>query len=401
MSDGNWLSLCVAPTGRKTWRLGFKWDGKETSLTIGTYPKMTLGQARRDRDRIRELVAEGRHPDGKRKPLDHTRSVCEISRQWIRKDRATWSHGHALRLERLVERDIVAQIGDRDIRDVGPKELLDLIRKVEDRGTPKTARLVKSVLSRIQKFAVAQGIIVRDATADLGPALAKPPRTVNRKQLERTDLARFFAELKASDIPRKFQLAIMIIAHTGVRTNELTGGRWSEIQGDCWYIPAERMKMGRPHDVPLTAEVKALFAELRLYCQSEDMLPCRKGELLDQVYRMGWKGRMSIHGLRGTMSTMLHERFPELTHVIERQLSHIDRNATRAAYSDAAYKKARWKLLNWYSRELARHGATVLAQPASNPQLAPRGANESVYRVGPRPAGFRRIPVTRRSLRGP
>jgi integrase len=183
----------------------------------------------------------------------------------------------------------------------------------------------------------------------------------HRTALGPGDLPEFFAALRAYEGEPRTVLSLRIIMHTFVRTGELRGARWAEFEGDLWRIPAGRMKAGEAHLVPLTPQVQRLLAELRALEPRKKVVPhVSENTMLYALYRMGYRGRATVHGFRGLASTVLNESGLWRPDVIERQLAHQPKNAVRAAYNRALFLPERVQMMAWYSDWLDRAEAGVV-----------------------------------------
>jgi integrase len=358
ISDAGGLKLLVAISGTKAWRMNVRLDGRLTTLTLGRYPDLSLAEARRKRDEIKGRLREGLLPDGT-KPVGQGQSFGEVAQEWLAAHKDVWTRQHMARLSAGLERDVLPHLGPMDVRVVTPPVVLGVLRKVEARGAAVRARQFGTAIGQIMRFAVATGRAERDPTPDLRGALKPRPRVKHHPTLAQRDMPAFFARLKAADADPRAKLGLMIVAHTFVRSKELLGGVWSEVEGDLWRIPAERMKMSRGHVVPLSPEVQALMAELKRIAPGERMLPIVQHGMLGLLHQIGYRGKMTVHGFRATASTILNESGLWRPDAIERQLAHVPGDGVRAAYNAAQYMAERREMMCWYSRLLAEAGARV------------------------------------------
>lgn len=358
ISDAGGLKLLIAISGTKAWRMNVQLDGRLTTLTLGRYPDLSLAEARRKRDEIKGRLREGLRPDGT-KPVGQGQSFGEVAQEWLSGHKPIWTARHLASVSAGLERDVLPDLGPMDVRAVTPPVVLAVLRKVEARGAQVRARQFKTAIGQVMRYAVATGRADRDPTPDLRGALKPLPRVKHHPALAQRELPEFFARLKAVDADPRVKLGVMIIAHTFVRSGELLGGVWSEVEGDLWRIPAARMKMSRGHVVPLTPEVQDLMAELRRIAPGERMLPVVKHAMLGLLHQMGYRGKLTVHGFRATASTILNESGMWRPDAIERQLAHVPGDGVRAAYNAAQYMAERREMMCWYSRLLAEAGARV------------------------------------------
>jgi integrase len=272
---------------------------------------------------------------------------------------------------RLIFGRVFPDLGVRPIADITTLELLDTVRKVERRGAIELAHRLLETCGQIFRYAVITGRVKYNITADLKGVL-KTRKVEHHAYLKAHELPDFLRAVDGyqGDILTKLALKLMLL--TFVRTGELINAQWSEFNmaKAQWIIPAERMKMGEQHIVPLSRQAIGILAELRRHTGTRSHLfPGRNNPhkamsnntLLFASYRMGYHGRMTIHGLRATASTILNEmHFP--ADVIERQLAHGERNEIRRAYNHAQYLPQRTDMMQrWadYLDELTERGNVI------------------------------------------
>jgi integrase len=379
LSDSGSLYLEVLPNGSKLWRWKYLVGGKEKRLALGSYPDVSLSQARRDRDAARLLLKAGTDPSQARKDERLAATIRmgntfeTVARSW----HANWKSGrsprHADAVLRRLEADVFPAIGSKPIADVTAPQLLAMAKKIEARGARDIARRAWQMAGQVFEHALAHGMVERNPAKDVRPGVALKPRSkenfarVDVKQLP--ELLRKMAAYQGTPYTR---YAMDLMARTFVRTGELLAARWEEFDLDAaeWRIPAERMKMRTPHIVPLSTQaVDALrcLHELRglsglLFPGERDHeKPMSNGTILQALRRMGYAGVMTGHGFRGVASTILHEHGFEHAH-IELQLAHQERNKVSAAYNFATYLPQRRAMVQWYSDHLdsLRQGAKII-----------------------------------------
>ena len=247
------------------------------------------------------------------------------------------------------------------------------IKKIESRGALDIAKRALTTCNQIMRYAVTHGLAERNPAADIKPSdVLKPTKKTNYARLDQKELPELLRKIDAYDGQPLTKLALQLMAFTFVRTSELIGARWEEIELDnkLWRIPAERMKMKTPHIVPLSdqaiavlAEIKALAADEILLFPSErrDGRSMSNNTILYALYRLGYHSRMTGHGFRGIASTILHEHGYNHDH-IELQLAHSKRDAVSASYNHALYLEPRAKMLQAWADYLdgIKTGAAVL-----------------------------------------
>jgi integrase len=372
LADGEGLFLFVMPSGSKYWRLKYFFAGKEKLLALGVYPDVNLADARERRAQARKTLALGNDPAEVKKEakrlevLKGDNTFEAVAREWREKRKHEWASITAeVALARL-EMHILPKLGQRPIADIAAPEVLTMLRVVEDRGTLETTRRVMSICGQIFMYAIATGRAERNPVPDLRGAL-KSPVVKHYSFLQATDLPEFLTKLETYDGSLQTKLALRFLLLTFVRTNELRGAQWTEIDWDKaeWRIPAERMKMKEQHIVPLSRPAIAVLRELeqqsghRTYVFPNQQNPAKfmsENTMLYALYRMGYHSRATGHGFRSTASTILNEHGFKAD-VIERQLAHSERNSVRAAYNHAQYLPERRKMMQWWGDYLAKTAA--------------------------------------------
>ena len=365
LHDGDGLYLWVYRDGRKYWRMRYWQAGKEKSLSIGVYPKVTLSDARKKREELRKQLEADLDPSAERKAtnlrkkLSAENSFAAVALEWYNKQLHTWVPHHADDVKRRLESNIFPVLGKRPLDQIEAPELLQAIRKIEARGSYDLAHRVLQVCGQVFRYGIATGRCTRNLSADLRGALTphvKQHQTAVRSE-ELPDLLRAIA--KYDEIGDKQTcLALQLLAQTFVRTSELIGAEWGELDLDnaLWIIPAGRMKMRTEHVVPLTRQGLAILTELKAISGGSRYVfpgrnrdkPISNNTMLFALYRLGYKGKMTGHGFRAVASTILNEAGfkPD---VIERQLAHCERNAVRGAYNRAEYLPERERMMQHWA----------------------------------------------------
>jgi integrase len=372
--DGGGLYIEVPVVGSKRWRFKYSFDGREKLLAFGIYPDVSLSDARAHHADARKLVRNGQDPSALRKAAKPqavaSRTFRSIAEEWIDKKKRSWSSDHVERVRTSLERDAYPALGTRDIATIQIGDMLSVLRAVEARGALETASRIGQRCASIFTYAKQTGRCEINPASDLGGVIQQR-KVTHRPALARADIAEFLRNLDSYDgIKSETRLGLRLLMLTFVRTGELRGARWSEINFDDaeWRIPAERMKMGDPHVVPLARQTIAALRELEKYTSWSELLfpgsdgqkPISENTLLFALYRMGYHGRATGHGFRALASTCLNELGwnPD---VIERQLAHLERNKVRAAYNRATYMEDRRKMMQaWADFIDAQRGRNVV-----------------------------------------
>ncbi len=367
--DGNGMFLSVRTNGAKYWQMNYRFAGKGKTLSFGVYPEVSIKEARDKRESARKLIRESIDPAenkkaAKRQILIQTENSLEaIAREWHTNQKPGWTERHANYTIKRLEADIFPSLGYRPINEITAPELLATIRIVESRGAVDIAHRVLQTTGQIFRYAIITGRAERDISGDLKGAL----KVVKRKHfssLKESDLPEFISKLEVYDGDLQTKLALKLLMLTFVRTTELRGMRWAEIDFvKCeWRIPPERMKMREPHIVPLSKQsleileqLKPISGHLELVFpnRSKPMNYISENTMLFAMYRMGYRSQATPHGLRSTASTILNEHGFN-SDIIERQLAHAERNKVRASYNHAQYLSDRKKMMQWWADYLGR-----------------------------------------------
>lgn len=371
LNDGQGLSLLINPDGSKGWRFRYRFAGKARLMSFGSYSLVSLAEARDKRETARKQVANGIDPVEERKAqklaqqLSTENSFEAICREWHTNKADRWTVAYREEIIKTFEQDVFPFIGKRPISEIKPLELLEVLRRIEKRGALEKTRKVRQRCGEVYRYAIITGRAEYNPAPDLAIALAVPKQK-NHPYLSAEELPYFVRDLEAytgSIITRNATLLVML---TGVRTQEMRFASWSEIdfEKNIWEIPAERMKMRRPHIVPLSTQVIQLLLQLKpitghypyiFIGRNNRSKPISKETVSQVIELLGYKGRATTHGFRHTMSTILHEEGFD-TAWIEMQLAHVDKNNIRGTYNHALYIENRRKMLQWYADYINKKG---------------------------------------------
>ncbi|EPQ1334021.1 tyrosine-type recombinase/integrase [Serratia marcescens] len=368
LADGGGLYLLVNTNGSRYWRLKYRVMGREKLLSIGVYPDISLALARQKRDEARKVLAEGNDPSAVKKAEKQAKKIAaentfeSIAREWHKAKADRWSLRYRDEIIDTFEKDIFPYIGLRPIAEIKPLELLETLKRMEKRGALEKMRKVRQRCGEVFRYAIITGRAEYNPAPDLAGALA-----VHKKKhlpfLTAQELPEFMKDLAGYTGSIITKSATYLIMYTGVRTQELRFARWEDIDLDkaMWEVPAEHMKMRRPHKVPLSRQAISLLKQLKpitghyplvFVGRNDPRKPISKESINQVIELLGYKGRLTGHGFRHTMSTILHEQGYDSTW-IEMQLAHVDKNAIRGAYNHAQYLDGRRKMMQWYADYLS------------------------------------------------
>lgn len=362
--DGGGLYLEVTAKGSRYWRMKYRFGGKEKRLAFGVFPTVTLAEAREMRNQAKKVLAAGGDPGEIKKEekaiqkLNTGNTFEAIAREWHKSKADRWSLRYRDEIIDTFEKDIFPYIGKRPIAEIKPLELLETLRKMEKRGALEKMRKVRQRCGEVYRYAIITGRAEYNPAPDLATALT-PPKKQHFPFLSAEELPYFLKDLAGYTGSVITKTATKIILLTAVRTQELRFARWQDIdlEKGIWEIPAEVMKMKRPHIVPLSKQVIELFNSLKplsghyelvFIGRNDHRKPISKESVNQVIELLGYKGRLTGHGFRHTMSTILHEKGFNSAW-IETQLAHIDKNAIRGTYNHAQYMDGRREMMQWYA----------------------------------------------------
>ncbi len=380
VADSGGLYLVVQPNGTKLWRMNYRYAGRQKTLHFGIWPDVGLADARELRTAARKKIAAGLDPAVAKRIENIARKVAAdntfkgIAEEWVSKteregraqitvDKIRWLLGMAYPM-----------LATLPITQITPQEVLAVLRKVEATGRYESARRMRSVLSRVFRYAIATARADRDMASDLRGALITP-RVKHLAAIttpkEAGALMRAIEGYEGHEITA---LALRLSPHLFVRPGELRRAEWSEFDtGEAiWSLPAEKMKMRRPHRVPLSRQVLIILKELRvltghgrfLFPSFRSPRQCMSENTINaSLRRLGYsRDEMTAHGFRAMAATLLNEMGIWNPDAIEKQLAHLDTSMVRRAYTRGEYWDERVKMMQHWSDYLdqLRDGAKIL-----------------------------------------
>jgi integrase len=382
-TDERGLYLEVHPSGSKLWRYKYRYADKQKRLALGRYPDIGLAEARRRRDDARRMLDAGGDPLAERKheklvaAYKAANSFGDVAKEYIDKMVA---EGRAdtttTKANWLLEQ--LKPLAPRPVADLKPLDVLSALKRIEAQGKHETARRCRSFASRVFRYAVATGRGETDPTSILRGALVVPKVTHHAAILEPEQVGELLRAIDLYSGHAITRLAMQISPHVMARPGELRMAEWSEfdLDGAVWKIPAERMKMRRPHELPLSRQVLAYLADLLPLTGPQGYVfpafhtsrrPLSENTINQAFRRMGYGvGEVTPHGLRTTASTLLNESGKWSADAIERSLAHADANSVRAIYNRGRYWEERVAMHQWWSDYLDELRDTIATeQPKS------------------------------------
>jgi integrase len=319
------------------------------------YPDVSLEDARYKADMARQKLKQGIDPS----VFKQMKSFEGVAREWLRGERGRWKDGYTKRVIHSLEQDVFPYIGHRNISAIKPAELLMMVQRVERRGALQVATKVLQRVSAVFRYAVQIGRINNNPASELVGAV-RTKKVQHRKSLEVSQIPLFITSVKNYSGLVSVSHAILLMLLTFVRSEELRSASWSEfdLSRAVWRLPEARTKKDRVHIVPLSRQAVVLLKSLSSYKNypkgylfegRRSGSPISNKTMIQAIYRMGYKGKTTVHGFRGLASTVLNESGLFSVDVIERQLAHIEGNAVRRAYNYAQYLPERERMMQWWA----------------------------------------------------
>ena len=370
LSDGNGLALRIKPIGTKIWIFNYQRPitKKRANLTLGKYPALSLAKARTKAIEARELLIDDIDPKDYRDDqllseqtmLNNTLQV--VFDNWYGVKKTSIKELTARKLKQRLDKYLLAFIGKYPINEITAPQTIKILQPLANEGKLETVGRICRNLNEIMTFAVNTGIIEHNRLAGIGKAFAAPQVT-NQASLKPEELPKLLTALNYASIKHITRCLIEWQLHTMTRPSEAAGTRWDEVdlENKLWNIPADRMKKGRAHTIPLTDQTLALLETIKsITPESEFVFPghtSRKKHVSSQtankaLERMGFKGQQTSHGLRALASTTLNEQGFDVD-VIEAALSHVDKDKVRSAYNRTDYLERRKKVMSWWSNHIS------------------------------------------------
>lgn len=363
--DGGGLYLEVMPNGSRLWRVKYRYLAKERRLSLGTYPHVSLAEAREGREEIKKLLAKDIDPSAaklerKRELVRNAENTFQaVALDWLEIQKSRTSEGYVQTIQKRLENNIFPYIGSRPIAQITPPELLEVLRKIEKRGKLETTRRLKQICGQIFRYGIQTGKCERDAAADL-KGVFKTGKTEHFRTIDAKDIPAFIAALEKNEarlFPRT-RRAIRFSMLTFCRPGEIRQARWSEIDFEekLWTIPAERMKMRRDHIVPLSKQAVAILKEQHeetkmlntgyVFPSQINPRQCMSdGTVVRAIDRLGFGEKMVAHGFRALARTTIREKLGYDSEIIEKQLAHKTQNPLGEAYDRTQFLDQRREMM--------------------------------------------------------
>lgn len=388
LPDGDGLILLVKPMGGKYWQFRYRFLGKEQLISFGTYPEITLQEAREKRGDARRHIRNGQNPSSVRQEekrqnrLSASNTFETVALEWLAQQENGWGTTHASKIRKRLVKHVFPVFGDKPINSIGPLALLEFFKRIEEGGSTEIPHRLQNYCSRIFRYAVLTERCRDNPCFNLKGTL-KSHKITNYPRIPIKELPEFLANLEQVSTSEQNKLALKFLMLTLVRQGEMRQAKWDDIDWEAkeWRLPAQSTKMKVEHVVPLSTQALEVLKQLRdltgqnhhgllFPSQNRQKNPGMSENTLSMVInKMGYKDQMVPHGCRGVASTHLNEtnKFP--TDAIERQLAHKPKNAVRAAYNHAEYMHIRRPMMQYwgdYMEQAARSSSKVIRYNFNN-----------------------------------
>ena len=380
LADGQGLSVLVRKSGTKSWQFKYykPYTQKRTNIGFGSYPEVSITDARNKRTEALSLLAKDIDPKEQRDENNnqlkaaHNNTFKFVTNQWIEIKRSTVSDDHANDIYRSLELHIFPQLGEYPLHKIKAPIAINTLKPLAANGSLETVKRLSQRINEVMNYAVNIGLIDHNPLSGITKAFQAPAKN-NYVTLKPSEIPDLMRSIREANIVHMTRCLIEWQLHTMVRPSEAAGTQWAEInfKEKLWEIPAERMKRKRAHKVPLSDEAIEILESLRDRTGDKThvfhSVRSASKHLNDStanmaIKRMGYEGRLVAHGLRALASTTLNEQGFN-SDVIESALAHVDSNEVRAAYNRAEYIEKRRVMMQWWSDhiEAAKSGHTKTA----------------------------------------
>ncbi len=383
--DGGGLYLLITPSGGKLWRFKYRFNNKEMKLALGSYPEISLQDARQKREEMRRQLAQGIDPGAvkkaKKQAVATEKETFEsVAREWHTAFTPSWAPRHAATILSRLNHDLIPWLGSRPINEIKAPELLSVLRRAESRGALELAHRLRAIAGQVFRYAVATGKAERDPSGDLRGAIPPPKVKHHAAITDPKEVAPLLRSLDGYQGGFVVKCALRRAPLLFVRPGELRHAEWAEINLDeaVWNIPAHKMKMKQAHIVPLCNQAIGILKELHEYTGAGRYVfpsvrtharPMSENTVNAALRHAGYdKDTMTGHGFRAMARTILDEVLHVRPDYIEHQLAHAVRDPNGRAYNRTAHLEERRKMMQQWADYLdgLKAGAVVIPFKTSN-----------------------------------
>ena len=362
--DGKGLYLLLHTNGSKYWRVKYRFLSKEKVFSLGVWPNISLTEARKIRNEVKLVLNSGQDPNVVKnnillnKQVDQLNTFKAVADEWLLIKEKEWKQNNFQDVKRAIENHLYPDLGHRPLSEITSAELLLVLKKIEGQGKYEATRRARQKCEAIFRYANLSQRCENNPASNLKGALASPKKK-KFNALNPEELPEFLIKLNEYNGSIITRLALRLVLFTLARTAEIRFATWNEFDLESseplWRVPKERMKMGIEHHVPLSSQSLRVIKQVRKYSEGDHYVfhqinnpnkPMSENTMLYAIYRMGYRSHATVHGFRATISTLLNENEynPD---VIERLLSHQEKNKVRDSYNRAEYLPQRKKYLQW------------------------------------------------------
>jgi len=362
--DGKGLYLLLHTNGSKYWRVKYRFLSKEKVFSLGVWPNISLTEARKIRNEVKIVLKSGQDPNVVKnnillnKQVDQLNTFKAVADEWLLIKEKEWKQNNFQDVKRAIENHLYPDLGHRPLSEITSAELLLVLKKIEGQGKYEATRRARQKCEAIFRYANLSQRCENNPASNLKGALASPKKK-KFNALNPEELPEFLIKLNEYNGSIITKLALRLVLYTLARTAEIRFATWNEFDLESseplWRVPKERMKMGIEHHVPLSSQSLRVIKQVRKYSEGDHYVfhqinnpnkPMSENTMLYAIYRMGYRSHATVHGFRATISTLLNENEynPD---VIERLLSHQEKNKVRDSYNRAEYLPQRKKYLQW------------------------------------------------------
>jgi len=362
--DGKGLYLLLHTNGSKYWRVKYRFLDKEKVFSLGVWPNISLTDARKIRNEVKIVLKSGQDPNVVKnnillnKQVDQLNTFKAVADEWLLIKEKEWKQNNFQDVKRAIENHLYPDLGHRPLSEITSAELLLVLKKIEGQGKYEATRRARQKCEAIFRYANLSQRCENNPASNLKGALASPKKK-KFNALNPEELPEFLIKLNEYNGSIITKLALRLVLFTLARTAEIRFATWNEFDLESseplWRVPKERMKMGIEHHVPLSSQALRVIKQVRKYSEGDHYVfhqinnpnkPMSENTMLYAIYRMGYRSHATVHGFRATISTLLNEKEYNAD-VIERLLSHQEKNKVRDSYNRAEYLPQRKKYLQW------------------------------------------------------
>ena len=362
--DGKGLYLLLHTNGSKYWRVKYRFLDKEKVFSLGVWPNISLTDARKIRNEVKIVLKSGQDPNVVKnnillnKQVDQLNTFKAVADEWLLIKEKEWKQNNFQDVKRAIENHLYPDLGHRPLSEITSAELLLVLKKIEGQGKYEATRRARQKCEAIFRYANLSQRCENNPASNLKGALASPKKK-KFNALNPEELPEFLIKLNEYNGSIITKLALRLVLFTLARTAEIRFATWNEFDLESseplWRVPKERMKMGIEHHVSLSSQALRVIKQVRKYSEGDHYVfhqinnpnkPMSENTMLYAIYRMGYRSHATVHGFRATISTLLNENEYNAD-VIERLLSHQEKNKVRDSYNRAEYLPQRKKYLQW------------------------------------------------------